>query len=1276
MATKLSRYIEAVLEMCALAAVLLIPVFFNTYSQRMFEPDKIALLRSLALVMIVGLVVLLMERGSRSPAGKPLSLRNGQWHELLLHTPLVLPTLLFIVVYLIATLFSISPQTSLWGSYQRLQGTYSTVSYIVVFAVIATVLWQREQVDRLITVVILGSIPVALYGIVQHYNLDPLSWVDAHGIWRVAGNMGNPIFIAAYLIMVVPLTLGRLVDSFHSIQKEERISPHNMTRTALYILILALEVIVILWTGSRGPWLGLIASVWVFGLFGLLMLKRSDTGRGMVRLSDIGLALGGMLLANVTALVVSVFLILGASVLKILKSADVTQYPLQIGATTLISLSQLQIGLITLGFLGLGMLFTFAYGLFKRTWRWVWLAAVIEFVFLIGFLGLLNMTNGPLEYVRQGHTIQRLSTIFDAETSSGKVRTLIWQGALKLALPHAPLVFPDESQDRWNVIRPLIGYGPESMYVAYNRFYSPDLAHYEYRNRSPDRSHNETFDALINTGLFGLLVFLFLFGSIFYYGYRWLGWIGGRRTAWLFAGLWGGGVLLGSATAVLIHIPHYLGIAIPAGGIAMALIVYLILYALFRYGIELRAFLLICTFVGLLAGAVAAVAMNLIWMLVIAPLTAMAFGLPLYHLLSWAFADFVELPETMTRPSNVQFMLAALVAAVIGHFVEINMGGVAIAPTRTLFWTFSALMLVIGYTLPRAELATAHSAELTVQSTRKPRKRTVAGSASRLNIPVEIGRWLGPMVALSLILALVLITQVYELLNANAAHGGPGSAYSMRVMILVTWLIGLGLIMTELAKWGHIGKDGAPSWLSSLEVIGGISFVLMLMYYFVMAGLLQSLAGVESTDKIETFSQRYVVASNKVGDLLTLYYVFVFGVIFAGGTMLMRVRKLPTAFMWPAGAAVAGIGVLAALMLTGFTNLNVIRADTFCKQGMIFDKQATELDAKAGRLSAMEQKQREVYWQTSVDLYQHAIDLAPAEDYYYLPLGRAYLQYARVLISDPEKQDQMIHTAEGKLIEARTLNPLNSDHTANLARLYRHWAELKRSRKDMSAMTRYYQEADRTYRLVAETLSPHNATLWTEWCDLHGRGIGDWKRAIELCRHSLEIDNRYDATHATMGDLYVMRIDNVNGKVPLKDVQELYARAGEHYAHVGQLLTKNKHYSEAATYYNKACLMSWQGNDPVHAVDACRQVITISKTTMTSLHSDSGLWNMYSTLIKSLEALGDHCQKASYKACAQQHYSQGVVFGEDAVKNASKEHRSTFQKQLDRLNQKLTSLAP
>ena len=36
--------------------------------------------------------------------------------------------------------------------------------------------------------------------------------------------------------------------------------------------------------------------------------------------------------------------------------------------------------------------------------------------------------------------------------------------------------------------RNYIGYGPEALYVAFNRFYPPDLAHYEARNASPDRA--------------------------------------------------------------------------------------------------------------------------------------------------------------------------------------------------------------------------------------------------------------------------------------------------------------------------------------------------------------------------------------------------------------------------------------------------------------------------------------------------------------------------------------------------------------------------------------------------------------------------------------------------------------------------------------------------------------------------------------------------------------------------------------------------------------------
>ena len=47
MTTKLSRYCDGIMEAGWLAAVILIPIFFNIYSSRIFEPDKITLLRSL-----------------------------------------------------------------------------------------------------------------------------------------------------------------------------------------------------------------------------------------------------------------------------------------------------------------------------------------------------------------------------------------------------------------------------------------------------------------------------------------------------------------------------------------------------------------------------------------------------------------------------------------------------------------------------------------------------------------------------------------------------------------------------------------------------------------------------------------------------------------------------------------------------------------------------------------------------------------------------------------------------------------------------------------------------------------------------------------------------------------------------------------------------------------------------------------------------------------------------------------------------------------------------
>ncbi|MCB0171429.1 MAG: hypothetical protein KDJ97_12830, partial [Anaerolineae bacterium] len=135
MQTKLSLFCSKIIEAGWLAAIVTVPLFFNIYSARTFEPDKITLLRAIVSIMILAWLVLVVEQGFGAEEGESttFSERFRAW----LKRPLVLPTLLLVIVYMISTALSISPQVSLWGSYQRLQGSYSALSYIVVFALMA-----------------------------------------------------------------------------------------------------------------------------------------------------------------------------------------------------------------------------------------------------------------------------------------------------------------------------------------------------------------------------------------------------------------------------------------------------------------------------------------------------------------------------------------------------------------------------------------------------------------------------------------------------------------------------------------------------------------------------------------------------------------------------------------------------------------------------------------------------------------------------------------------------------------------------------------------------------------------------------------------------------------------------------------------------------------------------------------------------------------------------------------------------------------------------------
>lgn len=130
----------------------------------------------------------------------------------------------------------------------------------------------RNQIDRLITTVIVSSIPVALYGVIQRAGLDPHPIPFEDHLERVISTGGHPIFLAAYLGLTIPVTVWRLLDI--ALQGGSLDAKRKAAFT-LYALALATEITGFVLANSRGPLLGLCSAV-IFMIIGFAAVAKKS----------------------------------------------------------------------------------------------------------------------------------------------------------------------------------------------------------------------------------------------------------------------------------------------------------------------------------------------------------------------------------------------------------------------------------------------------------------------------------------------------------------------------------------------------------------------------------------------------------------------------------------------------------------------------------------------------------------------------------------------------------------------------------------------------------------------------------------------------------------------------------------------------------------------------------------------------------------------------------------------------------------------------------------
>ncbi len=255
----------ALSEALWLLLVLVTPLFVNFWVEQQFEASKVWLLRTLIWVLVARWL--------------------GGWLAGFQHRPLAPPirklAVALALVLSLSTLLSSAPYTALFGSLDRANGLLTQLSYLLLFASVATQITPQSS-QHIVQAAILTALPVCLLALAQAGGWQPMPLLsDARS--PLTATLGRANFTGAYLALLLPLTLSAAQST-----------PEKWPRWG-YAALALLEVVVIVLTQARAAWIAAAVGVGV-----LLWLQSAPRWSAPVRwLSGLGgvvAGAGGLLL--------------------------------------------------------------------------------------------------------------------------------------------------------------------------------------------------------------------------------------------------------------------------------------------------------------------------------------------------------------------------------------------------------------------------------------------------------------------------------------------------------------------------------------------------------------------------------------------------------------------------------------------------------------------------------------------------------------------------------------------------------------------------------------------------------------------------------------------------------------------------------------------------------------------------------------------------------------------------------------------------------------------
>ncbi len=160
----------------------------------------------------------------------------------------------YIIAVFITTIFAINPALALQGSFARQMGLITYICFFVTFfTVIIGVQDERKHFDLLIKAVFFAGSLVTIYSVGQTIGLFSVSYPKGTVVaiekqtMRINSTLGHPDFTGNFLLYIVyTIMVMAIINS----DRKKRIAA---------AIISTLSILSILFTGTRGAWVGLLA---------------------------------------------------------------------------------------------------------------------------------------------------------------------------------------------------------------------------------------------------------------------------------------------------------------------------------------------------------------------------------------------------------------------------------------------------------------------------------------------------------------------------------------------------------------------------------------------------------------------------------------------------------------------------------------------------------------------------------------------------------------------------------------------------------------------------------------------------------------------------------------------------------------------------------------------------------------------------------------------------------------------------------------------------------